>query len=335
MGEGSGLAGKAKAQLNRVDTIQQQHQSLAVPVAVVRKFIEDQSTQLASMIAFWAFFSIFPLLLVLITLLGFFVPASIRAGVLGNLSTRLPLIDTTAIQGLSGSWWALIFGLITSLWSGLAVVRAAQFAFNSVWELHTRPRPNLVRQISRSLGVLATIGLGLVISTLISGFVSGAASTLHIGWVTNLLGYVISIALDIGLFIAAFRALTDRQVSTRDVLPGAVLSGVLFWVLQSLSTLIISRHLSNAQSTYGQFATVLTLLWWFYLQSIVTLVGAQLNVVLKEHLHPRALVNAPRTTADHRAHSFAAHEGTQHDEERGTPEIPDQNRAQPSRKPSR
>jgi uncharacterized BrkB/YihY/UPF0761 family membrane protein len=46
---------------------------------------------------------------------------------------------------------------------------------------------------------------------------------------------------------------------------------------------------------YGNFATVITMLSWFYLQSVVTLLGAQLNVVLKERLHPRRLVTAPVT----------------------------------------
>jgi membrane protein len=330
MGEGSGVTRMAKDRLNRVDTFQQRHPAVGVPVAVVRKFSEDKSTELASMIAFWAFFSVFPLLLVFITLLGFLVPAAIQTQVLNNVAARLPLIDTSALHGLSGSWWALIIGLLTSLWSGLSVVKVTQSAFNSVWDLPPAERPKFLVQVGRSLGVLITVGFGLVISTLISGFVAGSGSALHIGWLANLAGYVIAIALDVGLFIAAFRMLTDRQVTTRDVLPGAVLAGVLFWILQSLSSLIISHYLTNAQGTYGHFATVLTLLWWFYLQSILTLVGAQLNVVLTEHLHPRALVNAPRTEADHRAYHTSAPKG--HGDEHVTAEFPD--RAQPSRRPS-
>lgn len=305
MGDNSdGVTNMAKTQLDRVDAFQQRHRSLAVPIAVAHKFAEDRSTQLASMIAFWAFFSVFPLLLVFVTLLGFFVPESIRVNVLTNVAASMPLIDTSSVHGLSGSWLALVIGLLTSLWSGLTVVRVTQSAFNSVWKLPAGERPKFTKQLGRSLGVLATVGLGLVLSTLITGFVAGAAGTLHIGWIGPVIGYVVAIALDIGLFVAAFRILTDRQVTTRDVLPGAVLSGVLFWVLQSLSSLIIGHYLSRAQGTYGHFATVLTMLWWFYLQSILTLVGAQLNVVLKEHMHPIALVT-PRTEADQHAHQEA------------------------------
>lgn len=306
----SGAAEQAKQKLDRVDEFQQQHKPVAIPIAVFKKFSEDQSTNLASMIAFWAFFSIFPLLLVLVTLLGFLLPTGTKNSVLHQVAHFFPLMDTSSISGLSGSWWALILGIVSALWSGSAVVRTVQFAFNSVWEIPYHQRPKFVEKLMRSVLVLSTIGVGLVISVLITGFVSGASNTLHLAWFGHLIGYVIAIALDVGLFIAAFRMLTDRDISTKDVLPGAILSGVAFWVLQSLSSLIISHYLQNAQSTYGKFATVITMLWWFYITSIVTLLGAQLNVVLKERLYPRGLVNPPDTEADHRLYDNFAKERT-------------------------
>jgi YihY family inner membrane protein len=307
---------EAKQKLDKVDAYQQQHKALAIPIAVFKKFTEDQSTNLASMIAFWAFFSVFPLLLVLVTLLGFFLPTGTKDGVLHQVTAYFPLLNTQSINGLTGSWWALIIGIVSALWSGSAVVRTVQQAFNSVWEIPMHERPKFMEKLLRSLWVLATIGVGLVVSVLITGFVSGASNTLHLAWFGHLVGYVIAIALDVGLFVAAFRMLTDRDISTRDVLPGAVLSGFVFWVLQSLSTLIISHYLKNAQSTYGTFATVITMLWWLYITSIVTLLGAQLNVVLKERLYPRGLVDAPDTEADHRLYDNYAKERTYHEEER-------------------
>ena len=286
-----GLGGWVKARLGRLDEFQREHTSLAVLVAVFRKFDEDQSVNLASMIAFWAFFSVFPLCLVFVTLLGFLLPGTVKAKVLADVSGMLPLLDPSSVHALGGSWWALIVGMVTALWSGLAVVRTAESAFNSVWKVPASRWPTILAQVARGLSVLATVGLGLVLSTLITGFVAGATVGVGLGWFGRVVGYVAAIALDVGLFVAAFRLLTDRQITTKDVLPGALASGVLFWVLQSVSSLIISRYLHSAQNVYGQFATVITVLWWFYLQSLVTLLGAELNVVLKEHLHPRPLVD--------------------------------------------
>jgi YihY family inner membrane protein len=291
--------------LQRLDRAQKDRVALAVAVATVKKFSEDQSANLAAMIAFWAFFSVFPLFLVLVTLVAIFLPASDKNAVLGHVAQLFPLLDPRTVKGLSGAWWTVVLGLATALWSGLGVVRTSQFAFNSVWGISPGRQPGMVKQVLRSLGVLATVGLGLVLTTLLSGLVASSASGVNLGVLGRVGGYVLSAALDVGIFLAAFRILTDRDVTTRDVLPGAILSGIAFFVLEQLSTLIISRYLKNAQATYGHFATVITILWWFYLQSIITMLGAQLNVVLKQHDYPRSLTGGTTAAADERTDAAA------------------------------
>ena len=279
--------------LNRLDRLQKRTKPTGVAVATFKKFSEDQSTNLASMIAFWAFFSIFPLFLVLVTCLGWFLPADAKDSVLTHVADMFPLLDPTTVGSLSGSWWVLAVGLGTALWSGSAVVRTVQFAFNSVWEIPYHERPSLVEKVGRSLWVLATIGVGLVLTTVLSSFITTNASGVDLGVVARVFGYIVAIAADVALFVVAFRILTDREITTREVLPGAVFSGIAFFILQEVSALIVSRYLNNAEATYGHFATVITILWWFYLQAQVTLLAAQLNVVLTERLHPRSLFGGP------------------------------------------
>jgi len=306
------VADGARNKLDRLDSYQQRHPALGVPIAVVRKFVEDESINFTAVIAFWAFFSVFPLLLIFVTLLGYFLPSRLQADVLRSVASFVPLLNTDSIKHLSGQWWTLVVGIVSALWSGSFVVLATQSAFNSVWAIPYTQRPSISTQIGRSLGALVTIGLGLVLSTLISSYVIGAATGTNLGLVARLAGYLIAVALDVGLFLVAFRLLTNREIATRDVLPGALLSGLVFWLLQQLSSLIIIRYLHTAASIYGNFATVITMLWWFYLQSIVTLLGAQLNVVLTERLYPRGLVDAPATEADYRAYDAYAKERTYH-----------------------
>jgi YihY family inner membrane protein len=305
-------AGGVRAKLDQLDSYQQRHPALGVPIAVARKFLDDESINLAAVIAFWAFFSIFPLLLLFVTLLGYVLPPSLQGDVLRSAARFFPLLSTDSIGRLSGQWWTLVVGILSALWSGSFVVIAIQSAFNSVWEIPYAQRPSFGAQMRRGLVALGAIALGLVGSTVISSYVTATATGTGLGVVARLTGYLIAVALDVGLFIVAFRLLTDRDVSTRDVLPGALLSGIVFWLLQQLSSLIIFRYLHNAERIYGNFATVITMLSWFYLQSVVTLVGAQLNVVLKERLHPRRLVTAPVTEADHRAYDAYTKERTYH-----------------------
>jgi YihY family inner membrane protein len=302
--------------LEKVDAAQKRMKPTGIAVATFTKFREDQTTSLAAMVAFWGFFSIFPLLLVLVTILGYVLPASDKDTVLTHVAKLFPLVHPSAIKGLTGSWWALVVGGVTSLWSGLGAVRTVQTAFSSVWEIPYHQRPGFLSQIRRSLLVLLTIGAGFVLTTLISGFVTSSHSGVNLGVAGRIAGWVISILLDVGLFIAAFRLLTDRDITVRDILPGAIFSGLVFFVLQELSAFIISRHLQSAKSTYGTFATVITILWWFYLQAVVTLLGAQLNVVLKRGLYPRSLINAPQTEADHQVlRDYAAERTYQPEEE--------------------
>jgi uncharacterized BrkB/YihY/UPF0761 family membrane protein len=233
--------------------------------------------------------------------------------VLEHVAAYFPLLDPSTLHSLTGSWWPILVGILSALWSGMAVVKTTQVAFNSVWEIPQKDRPGFVEKLERSLLALSTIGVGLIAATIISGYVTGQSAGVDLGWYGRLAGYVVAIALDVGLFVAAFRMLTDRDVGFRDVLPGAILAGVVFWILQQISSFIITRHLSSAQSTYGNFATVITMLWWFYLQAQITLLGAQLNVVLKERLYPRSLSGGPETEADERALEKYAEEATYHE----------------------
>jgi YihY family inner membrane protein len=307
----------------KVDDSQRRSKPVAITVATLKKFSEDRCPNLAAMIAFWGFFSIFPLFIVLITCLAWFLPAGDKAAVLGHVAKMLPLLDPSTVSGLSGSWWMLIVGVLTALWSGTGAVRSLQFAFDSIWEVPYHERPGLAKQTLRSLWVLATIGLGLVLTTVISGFIVSSANGVSLGALGRIGGYVLAAALDVGIFVAAFRLLTDAAESIREVLPGALLSGLAFFVLQGLSALIVSHYLQNAQSTYGHFATVITILWWFYIQSIITLLGAELNVVLKERYYPRSVVGAPRTSADRRVLEAYAAERTYHPEQRVASRLED------------
>jgi membrane protein len=274
--------------LARFDRWQQEHRASAITVATVKKFQADRSANLAVLLAFWGFFSIFPLMLAAADLLGWFLPSTVTSDVRQTINGYVPLIDFSG-KGISGSWWALALGLVSALWGATRVTRTARVAFDSVWEVSEAERADLVQQTLGGLKAIALIGVALVFSVLTTGVVSGTGHQLDIGPLVAAGGYAIAVVIDVVVFVIAFRVLTSRKVSTRDVLPGALLTGVGFWVLQSLSSVIISRYLENAQKTYGNFATVITILWWFYLTGILILLGAQLNVVLRERIWPRSL----------------------------------------------
>ena len=91
-----------------------------------------------------------------------------------------------------------------------------------------------------------------------------------------------------------------RRLRPRDVLPGAVVAGLVFLVLQALGGYYIGHQLKGAGETYGTFAVVIGLLSWLYLQAQVSLLAAEVNVVRVEGLWPRRLVAGPATEGDGR-----------------------------------
>jgi YihY family inner membrane protein len=273
--------------LNTLDRFQQRRPLTAIPVATWKKFSDEGSSREAAGMAFWAFFSVFPLLMALVTILGYLVPAGDRTEVLKHVSSYVPLLDSSAITGLTGSALALIVGTAAAVWSGLAVVTFTEQALNAVWGKDVEA--GFPERTVRALLCLLVVGGGLLAATFLTGLLFGSDSAVDLGHASRALGVLAAVVIDVGLFVAAFRILTDDRVSLRDLLPGAVFSGVAFWVLQSLSSVIVTRHLASAQRTYGTFATVITMLWWFYLQFQLTLLGAQANVVLKQHRYPCSL----------------------------------------------
>lgn len=306
--------------LTKLDRWQRAHKWLAFPFAVVKKFGEDQAGNLAALVAYYALFSIFPLLLVLTTVLGFVLAGhpTWQADVTKSALHNLPLVHLQT-KHTSGSIVALVVGALISLWSGLGVAKAAQTAFDTVYLVAKTDRPGFPWGILRATRIVVVGGLGLLTTTAVSGGVANVQSIagLDLGPGLRILGTLLAVALNAGLFLVLFRWLTVRPVGWKDALPGAVISAVILQVLQTGASLFINHQLKGASTTYGKdVAGVIVLMSWFYLQAQVVLLSAEVNVVRHYKLWPRALTDAPATPADFRAYeAYAERERYQPSEE--------------------
>jgi membrane protein len=283
------------APVRRFDRYQQRHKGWAVPMAVIRKFGNDQAGNLAALMAYYAFFSLFPLLLVFTTILGFVVQHnsglynSIQNSVLGHF----PGIDLKT-HPLTGSVPALVIGVVGSLWGGLGATNAAQNAFDRVWAVPFKDRPDYIH--SRLRGLLLLVSLGALF--IISAAVTGIVSTVFGGPLAKIGGYAISLALNFGLYVAAFRFLTAAAVPTRCLWLGAAVGAVFLEILTFVGSYYVKHAVSHASNTYGTFATVIGLLVWLHLLAQMTLYAAEINVVVVRKLWPRSLLGPPEAAAD-------------------------------------
>ncbi len=92
------------------------------------------------------------------------------------------------------------------------------------------------------------------------------------------------------MFIVAFRFGTARDLSVRDVLPGALAAGACWQVIQTFGAVYVERVIANASSTNGVFAIVLGLLAFLYVTTIVLVFCLEANAVRVDHLYPRSLL---------------------------------------------
>lgn len=291
--------------LGRIDQVQRRLAWLAFPVAVWKKFGDDRAGDLAALIAYYTFVAIFPLLLVLVTLLDIVLrhDPTLRQHLLNSALSAYPLIKSqikSSVQPLRSTGIALVVGLVGALLGARGVAMAVQNALNSVWAVPLERRPAFPWSTLRGIGLVLVVGLGQILTALLSG-IAGGVGHLVIGAPVEAGAVILSFVVNIGLFWLAFRLATAAEVSWAELRLGAVLSAASWQVLQLLGGYIVGRLLHHSSALYGVFGVVLGLLAWLFLQAQITLYAVETCTVRAWRLWPRGL-RPPLTEQDRRAY---------------------------------
>lgn len=290
--------------LGRIDAWQQRRRAISFLVATFVRYREDRGRQFGALLSYYGFVSLFPLLLVFATVLGFVLQddAELRARVLDTVYGRIPIIGAQlreSTSGLDANGWALAVGLVVSIYAGLAVVKHAQDALNLQWSLPWYRRPRFVERNGRALGALAVVGLGIVVATAATGV---AAFLPALGGGGRVLGALVAIAVNMVVLTVGFRVLVKSDVGWRPLVPGGVLGGFTLWLLQLVGAEYVARVVVDASEVYGTFAVMFGLLAWIALLARVILLANEVNVVRARQLWPRSVLDgAPPSEGDRRA----------------------------------
>jgi YihY family inner membrane protein len=285
--------------LRVLDRFQQRHTVLGFPFGVAKKFGEDQAGKHAALLAYYGFLSLFPLLLVFVTVLGYVLANNqqLEQQVIDTLVGQFPVMGTQvkdSVATIQGSGIGLVVGILGTLWGGLGITQSAQDAMNAVWNIPRRLRPSYWLRLARGLGFLLLLAAAVVGATVLAQLGRIQAGIL------GRLPLVGSLLLNLLLLLVLFQVLTGMWVPWRRLLPGAVCGAVSWSTLQTLGVLIVDRQLQRANLIYGVFAVVLVLLSWMYLSAQLLLYAAEINVVLTRRLWPRSLLQPPLTEPDRR-----------------------------------
>ena len=285
--------------VNAFDRAQRRHPALGLPIAVVYKFVEDQGMYLAAIVAFYGMFSIFPLLLLLSSLLGFALNTrpDVQEQIIDAALRLVPLLDETFVRRqLTGSGVSLAIGAVGATMGALGVGTAIQNAMNMVWSVprHLRPNPVVVRL--RSLALLLVLLLFVLLSTALSQLAPFLSrfdpQELEFAWVAPVnsgVGVVASFVLTVLTFGLITRLAARTPLSFRERLPGALLGAVLWQVLQGAGAAYVSVYVSRASIADGVFSSLLGVLLWVFLAGVVLVLSLEFNVVFVDGLYPRSL----------------------------------------------
>ncbi|WP_369133907.1 YihY/virulence factor BrkB family protein [Modestobacter sp. I12A-02662] len=300
----------------RLDRFQQRHPGAGFPIAVLYKFLDDDGHFLAALITYYGFLALFPLLLLLSTVLGLLLRGNpdLQQQVLDSALRELPVIGPQLgrPEELGGGVTGLVLGTLVALYGGTGLGQALQHTMNTAWAVPRHRRPDPIRARGRSLLLLCSLGLLVVGSTVLSvvGSVAAAGDTPFSGGVDVLL-IAASVVVNAGVFVLGFRLTTARRLTVRQVAPGALAAAVAWQLLQSFGGIYVTRVVQSASAVNAVFALVLGLMAFIYLAAVVLVLCVEINAVRVDHLHPRSLLapftdDVELTRGDERVYADAA-----------------------------
>jgi YihY family inner membrane protein len=217
-----------------------------------------------------------------------------------------------SIAGFHGSGIGLAVGILGTLYGGLGAMQAAQAGFNTIYGVPRNRQPNPLKSRLRSIGLLGVLGSGVLLSTAIAVILSTANGiSQNIGPAVQVGGYALGYVVNVALFGTAFRLLTALDLHFRQVLAGGMIAAGAWMLVQGFGSSYISHVFKHSNHLYGVFAVVLTTLAWIYLQSLILMLSAEINVVIHHRLWPRSLLtpftdNVVLTPADRRVYELYA-----------------------------
>jgi membrane protein len=306
--------GRVTAWLERLDRWQRRRRWAGFAVAVGKRYSEDGAARHGARIAYYAFFSVFPLMLAFVSVLGFALEddAGLRQDILDSAYADMPVLGPfirSDVGTIGGNGIALAVGLAVALWAGLGITLALGQALDRVWSVPPVEQLGWGGRRLRGLAMLALGGAGLIASSIAGGLATSGELGPALATAVSLL---LSLALDALILLGAFRLLATARPRRRDLLPGVITGAVALLILQALGGWYVERAIGRATDTYGLFATVIGLLSWLSLAAQAILISAEIDAVRVLRLWPRSL-RGPMTAADRRALEGYAR-GAQHDE---------------------
>ena len=261
-------------------------------------FAEDKIPKYSASLAYTTVFSFGPLLIVIIFLCSIFFGQEATQGKIYSQMQQFVGEDAalqlqTIIQNASlhgKKTFAAVIGIITLLLGATAVFAEIQDSINTIWGLKAKPKKGMLKILRNrflSFSVVVSLGFLLLVSLAISTIVEGLSDKLKASFpdvtvvVFYMLNLLISFVVITALFAVIFKVLPDAKTKWKDILPGALASGILFMIGKFAISFYIGK--SNVGSTYGAAGSLVILLLWVYYSAMILYLGAEFANAWSSH----------------------------------------------------
>ena len=293
--------------LHKLDTWQRAHSVFGFPYAVIKKYGDDEAGHQAALLTYYGFLSLFPLLLVLTTVVSILAGhhEHLRMTIINDMTHYFPTFGNQLsehIGTLHKSGLALLIGILFTLYGARGIADAFRHGVNHIWRVPKVQRAGFPLALLRSLAIVVVGGLGFILAAALASYASNSGH----GLAFHVLSIGINLAILFWVFLFLIKVSLPVHVGFRDIEAGAAAAAIGLTILQTVGSHLLVKEFKNLNALYSNFALVLSLLFWIYLQSQVVYYAIEIASVKTQGLWPRSLTGNDLTEADKKAYGRLA-----------------------------
>ena len=270
---------------------------------IVHDFLTYNCPHMAASIAFWGFFSIFPMVLAIVLITGGLFSYDEFIERIGESLPVSQEFTTETLEGVTDNWpYTGVISVVGLTWASLAVFSATRKGLNAAWGV-TKPRP-FFRERLIDFSLMLGTWLVFVISVSLTPVIEFSRNTTYVGKFIPWDGYwalfqlLLPLILTFVAFMALYRFVPNAQVRWKDVWPGAMIAAVSFEVLRHGFVWYVGRF-TIYDLVYGTAATIVVLLAWAYFSGVILLFGGVVSSRLNKLRRLKAQRSVSHLVSEH------------------------------------
>lgn len=293
--------------LQAIDALQQRHTFLSLPVAIVKKYGDDECGHLAALMTYYGFLSLFPILIIATAFAQFVARDNpeLKSQIISAVTSYFPAVGDTLAASMHSparTGVAMVFGLLVALYGLRGMTDIVQHALHIIWEVPRKQRAGYPKRIVRGIGVAFAAGFGLIVSAILTGYATSSTYPYFVKVGIGTVGFLVLFTVFWGVYTYGSSA-RKRRIAN---IPGALIAATGLLMLQSIGGYLVVHQLGRYTGLNAQFAIVLVIFFWIYLQAQVFLYALEYNTVRAFHLYPRGLDDSRPTQSDKKAYRLYA-----------------------------